>query len=229
MKSAKALLSTLKSVLPDRDMLLPILAGPFRGARVQLNPRNALRKVLGLYERELNEWLSIVLPRVNAVIDIGANEGYFSLGCCAAFHRLKKSAEIAAYEPEPEALRRLYAGIRGNRGGDVRIAVFESFVGSHVSPSMTTLNEIAASSACENVLIKIDVEGAEVEVIAEASAWLNASNYFVIEVHKEQFLDVLKGAFAKHGLRLARVDQRPLPLLGYEARGRDNWWLVSEL
>ena len=69
------ILSLLKNLLPDRSMTLPVCAGPFRGARIVANPRASLRKVFGLYERELNGWLTAALPRVTRLIDGGANDG----------------------------------------------------------------------------------------------------------------------------------------------------------
>src|SRR5947209_18921475 len=94
----------LKSILPNRIMSVPVLAGPFRGARVQMNPRHSLRKMLGVYEHELNDWIAAALPRVSTVLDVGAAEGYFSLGCAAAFRRMRKAAEIIAFEPEAAQL-----------------------------------------------------------------------------------------------------------------------------
>jgi hypothetical protein len=78
-------------------------------------------------------------------------------------------------------------------------------------------------------LVKIDVEGAEVEVVEGVRSWLKPSNMFVIEVHQERFLDPLPDLFAERGLRLVQVDQRPLALLGREAREEKNWWLVSDI
>jgi Methyltransferase FkbM domain len=78
-------------------------------------------------------------------------------------------------------------------------------------------------------LIKIDVEGAELEVLRGAHSWMNASNYFVIEVRQEPCLEQISCLFAEHQLRLIRIDQRPLPLLGREMRSKENWWLVSHL
>jgi hypothetical protein len=78
-------------------------------------------------------------------------------------------------------------------------------------------------------LLKIDVEGAEEDVLAGASAWLDRSNYFLIEVHKEAFLERISQKFAKKGLILDRVDQRPLRVIGREVRDTENWWLVSRL
>lgn len=67
------------------------------------------------------------------------------------------------------------------------------------------------------------------EVLGGASSWLNPSNYFVIEVHEELFLESITRLFASRGLRLIRIDQRPLPLLGWELRAEKTWWLVSDL
>jgi len=223
----------LKSLLPDRVMPLPILAGPFRRATVYLHPRHALRKVLGIYEHELNGWLEVVLPRVNTVIDIGANEGYFTFGTAAAFNRLKKRGEVLAYEPEPGAFEKLRLGAEKRRDGQVKISINKCSVGVSVSSEMTTMNEIARQRSdrefLENTLIKMDVEGAEIDVIAGASAWLNPTNYFLIEVHKEAFLTELIKTFANRGLKLKQINQQALPILGYEARSRANWWLVSDL
>jgi hypothetical protein len=131
------------------------------------------------------------------------------------------------------AYERLCIGAQKYKNGQPRISIYKSFVGATVSSEMTTLNEIARQRSDgqppENALIKMDVEGAEIDVISEASAWLNPTNFFVIEVHEEPFLSSLTNTFAKHGLKLKQVNQRPLPLLGYEARSRLNWWLVSEL
>jgi hypothetical protein len=78
-------------------------------------------------------------------------------------------------------------------------------------------------------LIKIDVEGAELEVIEGGTAWLTPTNFFLIEVHNLEGLVALKKEFLEVGLRLLQVDQKPLPLLGRETRGVNNWWLVSDL
>ncbi len=199
---------------------------------MRLNPRHSLRKILGIYEHELNGWLKTVLPRVNTVVDVGANEGYFTFGCAAAFRRLNKSGEIIAFEPEAQVFERLRRGMRNQQSDRVRISLHRNFVGSEVAPGKTTLDELARerlSTDMENALIKIDVEGAELDVIAGASSWLNPANYFLIEVHwDESFLRSLNKTFRDRGLRLRQINQQALPILGYEARGRDQWWLVTE-
>lgn len=222
----------LKTLLPNKALPLPILNGPFRGATILLNPRYSLRKVLGIYEHELNGWLENVLPYVNTVLDVGANDGYFAFGCAAAFRRLRKSAEIFAFEPLAQHFTELQCSLKNQPEDQVQISLHNCFVGSEVKSGTTTLNAIAQkrnpSKLHENALIKIDVEGAELDVIRGASLWLKSTNYFLIEVHDAFFLDILKQQFIAHGLKLKQINQQALPIIGSEKRSELNWWLVSE-
>jgi hypothetical protein len=97
----------MKGLLPNRPSRIRVWPGPFRAARVLLNPRHSLRKIFGLYEHELNSWLEAALRRVSLVVDVGANDGYFTFGCAAAFHRLGKSREIIAFEPQEQHFQTL--------------------------------------------------------------------------------------------------------------------------
>ena len=204
-----------------------IWRGPLRGGRAVMNPRNSLRKVFGLYEHELNEWLESALRLTNRVIDVGANDGYFTFGCAAAFRRLQKRSEIVAFEPEAEHFRTLSESLSSQPSGHVEFKLIHSFVGANESTESKTLDSIQGDR--QNTLIKIDVEGAEEDVLAGASSWLRESNYFLIEVHKEHFLESIPRLFKSHGLTLDQINQRPLKLIGREMRDEQNWWLVSRL
>jgi Methyltransferase FkbM domain len=221
------MLSTLKSVLPNRPMPLRIWRGPLRGGRAVMNPRNSLRKVFGLYEHELNEWLESALRVTNRVIDVGANDGYFTFGCAAAFRRLQKRSEIVAFEPEAEHFESLSNSLRTQPDGQVEFALIQKLAGAKNNAGSKTLDSLPGER--RNTLIKIDVEGAEEDVLAGATSWLQPSNYFLIEVHKESFLDSIPRLFQSHGLTLDQINQRPLKLLGREMRDEENWWLVSRL
>lgn len=204
-----------------------IWRGPLRGGRAVMNPRNSLRKVLGLYEHELNDWLEPALRRTNRVIDVGANDGYFTFGCAAAFRRWQKRSEIIAFEPDMEHFRSLSNSLHSQPRGLVEFRLIQSFVGATDTADSRTLDSIEGDR--QNTLIKIDVEGAEEDVLAGAQSWLQASNYFLIEIHKEQFLASIPRLFSRNGLTLDQIDQRPLKLIGRETRDEQNWWLVSRL
>lgn len=222
------MLRLFKRVLPNRSMVLPVLAGPFRGARIVANPRASLRKVLGLYEHELNDWLRLAIPRVSRLIDVGANDGYFACGWAAALQRQKRSGEIVCFEPQPQHLDELRRGLAGKSAGGHVVRIVPSLVGGRQGPGMTTLDAVAVAER-DNTLIKIDVEGAEIDVLSGARAWLRPTNLFLIEVHKAEYVDPLSRLFDSHGLRLIRIEQRPLPFVGGEQRAADNRWLVSDL
>jgi hypothetical protein len=217
-----------QSLIPDRRMPLRVWRGPFRGARIIMPPRGAMRMVFGLYEHENNGWLELALRRVSRVLDVGANEGYFTLGCAAAFRRLGVKGEISAFEPNPQCVTDLRTGIAAQDPMDVRFEVVQTFVGREVGNGMTTLDALPANGRT-HTLIKIDVEGAELDVLAGAQSWMNISNLFLIEVHKEEYLGQVQRIFSGHQLKMLQVNQRPLPLLGRELRAAANWWLVSDL
>lgn len=204
-----------------------IWRGPLRGGRAVMNPRNSLRKVFGLYEHELNAWLESALRLTNRVIDVGANDGYFTFGCAAAFRRLQKRSEIVAFEPDAEHCQSLSDSLRNQPDRVCEFKLIPSFAGAHESADSRTLDSIQGDR--QNTLIKIDVEGAEEDVLAGAVSWLQPNNYFLIEVHKEHFLQSIPRLFESHGLTLDQINQRPLKLLGRETRDEENWWLVSRL
>lgn len=223
----------VKVALPNRPIPVRILRGPFRGACVVINPRNSIRKILGLYEHELNRWVECALRRCNRILDVGANDGYFAFGCVAAFGRLGKTGEIIAFEPQEQHFDTLQQSANQQRLSGAKVTLVQAFVGGEVTPATTTLDVVrwhtGNSESRTNVLIKIDVEGYELEVLKGASSWINPTNYFVIEVHEEPFLESITQLFKSRDLRLNKVEQQPLPFLGRERRAETNWWLVSEL
>jgi hypothetical protein len=226
-------LDALKSwLVPHAAREVKILRGPFRGAKIWMSPRENLRKVFGLYEHELNSWLEKVLPRVDQVLDVGANNGYFAFGCAAAFRQSGRAGRIVAYEPQAEMCEELAHTMRLQPPDDATtITLKRLLVGAEVKEGQTTLDAAVSEGLLQpkNTLVKIDVEGAELDVIDGARHWLNPSNYFLMEVHHRDYLDQLRQRFAAAGITLQQVDQAPLPLLGRERRDSDNWWLVSSL
>jgi hypothetical protein len=58
--------SAFKQLLPNKPVRLRVLRGPFRGARVLMNPRHSLRKLVGVYEHELNMWARTRITKSNS-------------------------------------------------------------------------------------------------------------------------------------------------------------------
>jgi hypothetical protein len=223
----------LKVFLANRPMLTRIWRGPFRDARIVMNPRDSLRKIFGLYEHELNDWLEQALRRVSRVVDVGANDGYFTFGSAAAFRRLGKSGEIIACEPQDSHVAMLRESVASQPQTGIRFEIVHALVGKELKPGMITLDSLQPAVDDPNdkvrTLVKIDVEGAEVDVIEGGRSWLQRSNYFVIEVHRYELVGQLRDIFAEKGLKLVQLNQQPLRVIGGELRERENLWLISDL
>jgi hypothetical protein len=222
----------IKNLLPAGPRSVRVWRGPFRGAQLVLDPRSSLRKLLGVYEHELNTWIERSLGKVSRVVDVGANDGYFTFGSAAAFRRLSRAGAVIAFEPGAESVKQLRESLRLQPPG-VKVELLQKFVGRAVTDDCVTLDafvkERGVSMEPKNTLVKIDVEGAEMDVLSGALSWLNPSNHFLIEVHKESLLSEITELFSSHGLSLDLVEQRPLKFFGAETRSAENWWLVSQL
>src|SRR4029077_6337103 len=177
------LFTFIKRVLPNRPVSTRVWRGPFRGARIVMNPRDSLRKIFGLYEHELNAWLEQALRRVSRVVDVGANDGYFTFGSAAAFRRLGKTGEIIACEPQDSHVAMLRESVGSQPETGIRFEIVHALVGKELKPGMITLDSLRPAVDDSNdkvsTLVKIDVEGAEVDVIAGGQSWLQPSNPFV--------------------------------------------------
>jgi hypothetical protein len=199
-----------------------------RGGIFHARLQSSLRKVFGLYEHELNAWLSTVLPRIDLVVDVGANDGYFTFGCAAAMRRCGKAARVIAFEPNAFHVRQLENARNTADLSDASIQIVPSYVGRAAACQTVALDQFIEETE-QRALIKIDVEGAELDVIAGGKSWLRPANFFIIEIHHQDYLVVVRRIFSDAGIQLERIDQRPLPLLGRETRDVANWWLVTDL
>lgn len=220
------LISRLKHVIPDGDRRLGIYAGPFRGGVFHSNPRVSLRKMLGLYEHEMNGWLETVIPQIDLVIDVGGNDGYFTFGAAAAMKR-SGAVKVISFEPLPHHFEQLCVARRQSGYTDTEITLINLFAGAEAGADTTTLDLLPEAREGGRALIKIDVEGAELDVLAGAESWVSPGNHFMIEVHDISYFDRITQQFAERGIILDRIDQRPLPVLGREMRNPDYGWLLT--
>jgi hypothetical protein len=74
-------MSSLKCFFQKQPVSVLIYFGEFRGTTLILNPAHSKRKILGVYEHILNPWLKRILPTVEVLWDVGANDGYFTYVC----------------------------------------------------------------------------------------------------------------------------------------------------
>lgn len=152
-----------------------------------------MRYLLGEYEPELATWLKSKMEQGYSFIDIGANAGYFSL--LAAKYSASKEQRIIAVEPIKENLELIRNHIALNNLSrievlSIAVADTDRVVEFSSSPNLAanTYNETSSlhktspkisieakclDSICDNLqlkkfVVKIDVEGVELDVLKGA-------------------------------------------------------------
>lgn len=149
----------------------------------------------GVFEPDETEIVKRILERVDIVVNVGSNIGYY---CCLA---LQKGKYVVAFEPIGSNLRYLYKNVRANHWEDRieifpmalsnRIGIIEVF-GSGTGASLIKgwagtpeqYVEMVATSTLDNVLgfrfhgkrcfVLVDIEGAEKFMLEGASLFLSA-------------------------------------------------------
>jgi FkbM family methyltransferase len=222
-------------VLPREPREVTVRSGPARGIRLLVDLRREKFYWTGAYEPAVQAALAQRLRPGMRVWDVGAHVGFFSL---LAARLVGPGGEVHAFEPLAENRERLDGNVRLNGftqvvvhpdavGADVAEVAFythgSTLMGSVVGddargavPSVrqTTLDALSATLPSPD-LIKIDVEGAELDVIRGAPG-LRASVRpdLVVEVDRRVGEEALRAAVEGYAART--LDERHLLLVAEE-------------
>jgi hypothetical protein len=162
-----------------------VLTGPFKGIRMDLDLQTQSQFYLGLFEQELHPWIGRFAAGVRTVVDIGAAHGEYT-----CFALLKTGAErVITFEPDPIMVRRLQRNVNLNSGVLSHLSVHPKCLGSSDSDDCVSVETLRRwiSPPC---LLKMDIDGGEVEVLraAAASGLLDVPGLrWVIETHAQSF------------------------------------------
>jgi FkbM family methyltransferase len=185
------------------DLMLPILRGRLAGKRWLIGTRVSF--FTGRYEKEQTRVFAESVHEADVVYDIGAHVGYYTVLASVIVGR---RGRVIAFEPSPRNLTRLRKHVEVNRCGNVTIldvavsdhegvAPFEDRCGSgtgHLSASGTVevrvvnLDALVARGEMPPPsVMKIDVEGAEAEVLAGATSVIaRARPTLFLSTHSEE-------------------------------------------
>ena len=202
-------------VVGDKVRVVRVLSGPARGSRLALDLSKEKAYWLGHYERAVQRFLQENVAPGDVVYDVGAHVGFFSV--CAA----RRGATVYAFEPLAANAARLErnAGLNALEIHTVEAAAwsetgtvdlvpgdsekeFHAVAGAGV-PSIA-LDEFAERER-PPTLMKLDVEGAEADVLRGARGILaGARPTIVCELHSEQARTDVLGLLA--GYRIEELD-----------------------
>ncbi len=209
-----------------------ILGGPFKGARVLLNLSDSKRKLLGVYEHILNDWIRTSCPGKSFAIDVGANDGYHTYGFAHLLSRANRtSANILAFEPDASMFPGLTCPRNWSCYSNTSVQIIQKYAGSTNNDTMATLDQTYSDfSMChdQSGIIKIDVEGAEVEVMKGAKSVITRKEIsWLIEIHGRNLIPEIAEFFITAKRPFLVKELSPLPLIGAEKRDVDTYWLVT--
>lgn len=176
-------------VLPDRPIVVTVRSGVAYGTKLQIQPRREKYYWAGQHEVEVQRAIDELLRPGDTFWDVGAHIGFFSL---IASRSVLPSGHVHAFEPYGPSRARLLTNLDLNNAGNVSVhpqAVaakpgLAQFYAARETPMWTLVREMGEGSSIEvscttldeqadvlggPTLVKVDVEGAEVEVLRGAS------------------------------------------------------------
>jgi FkbM family methyltransferase len=182
------------------DEVSEVRGGPLKGAKMRLDPRKQKEMLLGSYESGVQEALQKHAGKGDVVFDVGAHVGFFSL---LASKVVGEGGRVVACEPDPYMSERLRTNLKLNARGNVsweNVAVGEtssrkSFASGggagtgslsedgSIEVEVVTLDRLAEKWGAPAV-VKVDVEGGELDVLAGGSRVLREHRpVLIVEAH----------------------------------------------
>jgi FkbM family methyltransferase len=206
---------------PGSRIPVRVQAGLGKGLWLRIDPRYEMHYLDGSYEEEIQEGLAGHLGPGAVFYDVGAHLGVFSL---IAARLVGEGGDVFAFEADPGNVCRIEEHVRGNTPLRVKVVpgIVWSQCGTlcfqrasefssrsmgavtQVTPGLasedfmpapaTTLDQFVRGSHRPPSLIKVDVEGAEAEVLKGAEEiFREARPILICEVHHQQASDVVQG------------------------------------
>ncbi|HYO00331.1 MAG TPA: FkbM family methyltransferase [Actinomycetota bacterium] len=189
-----------------RYKVLPVRGGLLEGTLLEVDLRKQRDMVAGIYESEVQGALAKHLKRGDTAFDVGAHLGFFTL----LMARLAgDEGRVVSVEADPFMGRNLEANLVRNENANVtvvraaagKVAVERRFTpgagggighladDGEIAVAGTTLDLLAERYGTPQ-LIKVDVEGGELEVLAGGARLLSDHRpILVVEVHDQQIQD----------------------------------------
>jgi hypothetical protein len=218
-------LSSVKSaikrrVFPFGPRPMVIRAGPAKGVRMMLDLQSQSQRWLGVEEAEIAGFFNAHLKGCRTFVDVGANDGYYTLMA------LKAGVEtVIACEPSA-VMERLIENARLNGWAkDGRSRLERRLVGEVGGVGL----DAVLAGAAEPIVVKIDVDGAELQVLESSGDRLRVDRIaWVVETHSPSLESDCLRWFRDRGCAPRVVRNAWWRALLPERRGAvQNRWLVT--
>jgi FkbM family methyltransferase len=211
----------VNALVPPISAAVVVRSGPARGTRLRIHTHNEKFYWTGLHEVAVQEAFVRLLRPGDTVWDVGAHIGFFS---ALAARCVGQSGRVHAFEPLRANRVRLLETIEQNgldrvevhpsavagRAGTKELyghpasamwsLVGRSGVHERVEVQCVTLDDLFADGALGvPALVKLDVEGAELEILRGAGRLLNETDaMLLVEFTDDQLVDEARSLLPRH-------------------------------
>jgi len=169
----------------DELMPLPLTLHSRRGpVRINSGDFGVVREIFGSRCYDYADWID----RSRRFLDLGSNEGLFSLYALAA----DPANRVTAVEAQPRLCERLHANLCSN-GWEQRARVICGLAGGSnrqlktlaaTAPGVVNMEALLAELGGVDFL-KVDIEGSEFALFDNCSPWIARVRYIAMEVHHD--------------------------------------------
>jgi tRNA G37 N-methylase Trm5 len=202
-----------------------IYGGLIRGLKFRLDLKSGFQTLLGLSEIELAKWFKKYSLGIETAVDVGAAYGYYTL-----FFLLRTSAKkVFAFEPGQECQAELKQNLELNANPKIKNLILrDKFVGRENSGNYISLDSLLTEikTPC---LIKLDIEGAELDALRGASELLKKNGVrWIIEVHSKELENQCTELLEKNNYRVNKIGKSWIRSFLPEQRVAEyNAWITA--
>jgi hypothetical protein len=184
--------------------------GLLKGLRFNIDTANKSMRLLGLDESEIASVTRNLAAEARSAADVGANDGWYAL----YFASRPNIARVLAFEPDGAVVAAMRENFLLNAPEFLaKATLVEAFVGNKNGENGWVRLDDYLAELVEPALLKIDVDGGEIDVLEGARELLSTRDCrLIVETHSA---DLEKGCVER------------LSAMGYACRIIDNAWYRS--
>lgn len=211
-----------RALLPQGLTARTLPSGIARGIRMDIDFAHETRLYFGIYELELNRHLRRICRSGTRTFDVGGQHGYDAL----VFAKLA-GAPVVSFECDASAFARMVHTIELNPTLTPLVEPVQAMIGSGRDGTVS-IDEYSTKTFSPD-FIKVDVEGAEFEVLRGATDVLSSHHpALIVEVHSATLEEQCGRLLVEHGYRPQIVNQRRF-LADHRPTNEVNRWIVARV
>jgi ribosomal protein L11 methylase PrmA len=191
---------------PPGERARQVPRGLLKGLQFNVDTANKSMRLMGLDETEVTGWTRKLALGAATAVDVGTNDGWYAVYFASRPH----IDRVFGFEPDPALVRQAQdnLGLNASRCEN-KATISAKLVGDQDDAKWCRLDTVLADEVGP-IVMKIDVDGGEVEVLKGAHRVLRSHDCrLVIETHT---------------VELERDCQKFLQELGYQTRMEKQGW-----